>query len=621
MYLNERFGSVSMVLSRALHERTNGNPLFLISVLADLMHQGLLHIGEAGWEIRSAEAVAQVMPANVEQLIAHALESLSVETQHMLEAASVAGRRFDMASVAAATGYAEDWIEAQFASSAREGRFVAADGTITRSDGVVTACYRFLHDLYQEVLYRRVSAGRLVRLHRAIGLCKEVGYGARAGERAAELSEHFVAGHDTERAVQYLYQAGENAMHRQAYQEALGHVSQGLEWLNTLPDTPDRADRELMLQHLLGYALGLTKGYGAPESGKANNRARILCEQRGDTTQLCLVLNALRRFHQLRGELRTARQVADQLCELTQPQLDPVSCVEAHTSLGIISFFLGDLLVARENLEQSINIFNARLQGASDLGPLILCLAYEGRLLWVLGDPDQALSKCDEAIAFAWKGLDLALLSHALSSAAWVHQNRGERQQAQTLIDTAVNLASEKRLPLWAAWTTTIRAWIRSAQGEEITQLRQALTALRATGTEGTITQCLVMLAEAYGNGGKANQGLITIAEAFAIIDQTDERICEAELHRLKGQFLLQQVPANTTEVESCFQHAMAIAQNQNAKSWELRAATSLAKLWQQQDKRQDAYDLLAPVYGWFTKGFDTADLIDAKALLDELAE
>jgi predicted ATPase len=243
--------------------------------------------------------------------------------------------------------------------------------------------------------------------------------------------------------------------------------------------------------------------------------------------------------------------------------------------------------------------------------------------LWLLGYPDQALRSSQETLVLARELAHPHNLTIRQICAAMFHLFRHERQAASDQVEAAVTLLSEQGSRQYQAAATLLQGWILAAQGqraEGIAQMQQGLATYRATGTEMYRPYYLALLAEGYGLGGKAEKGLSVLAEALAAVDSTGERWCEAELRRLKGELLFQQSPDNATEAETCFHQAITVAQNQSAKSWELRAATRLAKLWQSQDKRQDAYNLLAPVYNWFTEGFDTADLKDAKALLDELA-
>jgi predicted ATPase len=254
----------------------------------------------------------------------------------------------------------------------------------------------------------------------------------------------------------------------------------------------------------------------------------------------------------------------------------------------------------------------------------VACHSFAARTLWFLGYPDQGLAQSQQAVTLAQQRAHPLSLNYALRTAALFHQFRREVRVAQERAEASIRLATEQGFPYWRAYSSILRGWsLAHLQGraqEGIEQMHHGLRAHRATGAEANRSYFLALLAEAHGTLGEPEAGLAVLAEALVHVEHTGERYYEAEIHRLKGELLLQQSSDHQAEAESCFLHALDIARNQQAKSFELRTATSLARLWQQQGKRQEAHDLLAPVYHWFTEGFDTADLKDAKALLDELA-
>jgi predicted ATPase len=254
----------------------------------------------------------------------------------------------------------------------------------------------------------------------------------------------------------------------------------------------------------------------------------------------------------------------------------------------------------------------------------VICHSTTAWTLWSLGYPDQGLARSHEAVTLAQQVAHPFSLVLALSAAALFHQMRREERCTQERAEAAHILAKEQGFPFWMAMSSLLRGWALAHQGqgkEGIAQISQSLSAFRATGAEVNQSYFLALLAEAHGTLGEPEAGLTVLTEALTFMDTTGERVWEPELYRLRGELLLQQNSNNEAEAETCFQHAISIAQNQSAKSWELRATTSLARLWQQQGKRQDAHDLLAPVYNWFTEGFDTPDLQDAQALLDALED
>ena len=366
-YLAGRFGVgvCPAALAQALHQRTDGHPLFLVTVVDALMQQGLMREVAGHWHVtEELAAVEAVVPESVQQMIAQQFDALPAADRGVLEAASVAGLEHTVAVVAAGVEAADETVEAQCAGLARRALFLQAHGVEEWPDGTVTGRYSFRHTLYQQVLYERVPVARRLRLHRHIGRRLEVGYGAQTGTRAAELAMHFERGWDTARAVQYLGQAAENAAQRCAPHEVIALLTTGLGLLATLPDTPARARQELEVQMALGPALMTTKGYAAPEVEQTYARARALCAQVGNTPQLFRALQGLFQFYTHRGALRTAQELGEQLVRLAQSEAEPTSLLEAHDALGGTLFYLGDYAAAWTHAEQGIALIDPAAQRA-----------------------------------------------------------------------------------------------------------------------------------------------------------------------------------------------------------------------------------------------------------------
>src|SRR5262245_29423280 len=365
-----------------------------------------------------------------------------------------------------------------------------------------------------------------------------------------------------------------------------------------------------------------------PEVEQTYSRARHLCEHLDDPHQLFPVLGGLYTYYNALAEYQTAHTLGEQLLALAQQTQNPAMLVMAHRALGTTLLLLGAVASAHTHLEQGIALHDPQQHRVSMYGygedANVACRNHAARALWYLGYPDQGLAQKQEAVTLAQQMAHPYSLCLALQGAAMFHQVRREVRAAQECAEAVITLATDQGLPYWMAISSILCGWARVHQGqtrEGIEQLTQGLRAFRAMGSKMNQSYFLALLAEAHGTIGKPEEGLAALAEALTLADSTGERWYEAELHRLKGILLLQQSSDNHAEAENCFHHALEIARNQQAKSFELRTAMSLARLWQQQGKRQEAYDLLAPIYNWFTEGFDTADLKDAKALLDELAE
>jgi predicted ATPase len=441
---------------------------------------------------------------------------------------------------------------------------------------------------------------------------------------------HFARGRDMARAVRYLHSAGEQALQRSVHREAIVHFTHALARLPTLPETLERTEQELQVHMALGLALIATKGYADPDVEHTYSRARELCQQMGETPHLFPVLFGLWLFHLVRGELQTARHEAQEFLRLVNRPQAPALFLEAHGLLGITLIYLGECAMARRHLEQSLALYNpaqhrslAFLYG-QDHG--VACLSYAAWVLWLLGYPDQALQRSQEALSLAQE------LSHpfsralALNFAALLRLHRREGQAAQAQAETLIALSVEHGFAMYSAHGTILRGGALAMQGQEETgraQMLQGLEALQATGAVLRRPYYLAVLAEVYGRLQQTREGLTQLTAALEVVDKNAERIHEAELYRLKGELLLQQwqdAGFVEEEAEACFLKALEVARHQQARSWELRAVISLGRLWQRQARRTEARQLLATVYGWFTEGFDTADLQEAKGLLEELS-
>jgi predicted ATPase len=662
-YLAMRFeggahGRAPLRLAQLIAQRTEGNPLFVVAMVDDLIAGGMFMQTDTGWELKEeAATIESRIPDSIRQLVRLQSNRLSLEAQHTLEAASIAGMEFSAASVAAALTTETITVERQCEHLAQRQQFLRRLGVEEWPDGTLAARYSFLHALYQQLWHERVSPTQLQHYHLRIGERKERAYGERAREIAVELALHFEQGRDYRKAVQYLQQAGGNAVQRSANVEAISHLMKGLEVLKTLPDTPQRAQQELTLQVALGTPLIATKGYAAPVVEHAYARARTLCQQIGTTPLLFRVLGGLSAFYVVRGDLQAARKLGEQLLRLAQSVQNPDLLMRAHFALGPPLFFLGKFASAQKHLEQGIALYDPQKHSShavQDSG--VASLSYAALVLWHLGYPDQALKRTYEALTLARELSHPFSVSLALWAITCLHQYRREEHVAQEQAEAAIALATEHGFAIWLATGTIWRGWALAEQGqieEGIAQMSRGIGAWRATGAETHRPYFLTLLAAAYGKVGQTEEGLTLLAEALTRVDNAEEREYEAELYRLRGELTLAQsgvqhlesrvkrggkskvksgklhVPSTQhltpstqaeAEAETCFHKAIEIARRQQAKSLELRAVMSLARLWQSQGKQDEARQILAEIYSWFIEGFDTKDLREAKALIAELS-
>jgi predicted ATPase len=485
--------------------------------------------------------------------------------------------------------------------------------------------YTFKHALTQQVAYQSLLASTRQRYHAQLAQALE------ARPETVETQPELVAHHYTEAglaapAVGYWQRAGQRAIERSANLEAISHFTRGAEVLKTLPDSAERTQQELLLQTALASACIAVKGMAAPEVEQAYARAHELCQKVGDIPQLVPVLQGLRRYYLARAEYLKVRELGEQLLRLAQSLQDSIAVVEGHLALGMLLRNLGELTDARAHLEHGIALYDPQqhrsLAFRHGRDPGVTSRNIAAMVLWVLGYPSQALQKSREAMALAQELSHAYSLVLALSFAAEIHTYRREGRAVQERAEAVIALSTEHGFAQYLAVGTILRGWALAEQGQGeagITQMHQGIAAFQTIGTEAGRLRYLALLAEACGKGGQAEEGLSLLAEALAGVEKTGARDYEAELHRLRGELLLRLAVPDAPQAEACFQHALAVARLQQAKSWELRAAMSLGRLWQQQGKRTEARELLAPIYSWFTEGFDTPDLQEAKALLEAL--
>jgi predicted ATPase len=410
--------------------------------------------------------------------------------------------------------------------------------------------------------------------------------------------------------------------------EAVAHFRRSLDLLRTLPESSEHLERELALQISLGVAIAGSKGWADPEAERANVRARELCSNVAESPQLFVTLQGLAAGACLRADIRTSLALTRQALSLAERLDDPTLLVIGHFGVGDQLFWFPELTAARQHLEEGMSRFEPhrdRTPALTVLGwdPAVGCLTFCSRILWHLGYPDQAAACVDRAMATAAEIAHPFSRSWALSWGAALYHLRREAQRVRQLADATVALASEQAISLFNAHGMVLGGWalVNQGRGEEgLAQLRSGIAAYRATGARIECSHWLGLLAEACGEANQSAEGLRALDVAFAEIQRNDMRYYEAELHRLRGELLLKQDVASGHAAEASFRQAIDIARSQQAKALELRAATSLARLWQRQGKPDDARGLLGVVYDWFTEGFATKDLLDARALLDSLA-
>ncbi len=616
-----------------LFRQTRGHPLFTIELLRGMQDRGELIQDQEGSWFEGPGLAWEIIPARVEAVIAERIGRLARPLQTILRAASVEGGTFTVQVLSRILDIEERELLAYLSAELDRKHHLVSAQSIQRMDGGLMSFYRFRHIITQRYLYSDLDEVERVYLHEQFGTELEALYGAQASATggdikpiAPQLARHFLEAHDTGKAINYLRQAGERAVLLAAYQEAISHLSKGLELLLTQVKTPDRDRRELQLQLVLAKAWTGSTAFPHPEVIKTYTRARNLCQELGEMSQLCLVLGELSLYHYVRAEYNQAFDLGVKAINVAQSLGDPHLIALGHWHLGIDKFALGSYLESLEHLNQVIDYYKPEehhheyvFQHGSDIGTS--AMAYAACCLWCLGYPAQAAQYSKRALALAHEQGHSYSLADVLSYAGCMFNlMRREYEELAYLTEELVQLATQVGMAGWISSTHCFRGLVLTQQGEieqGLDLIHEGIAAVRKISALLYIPVDMFSLAQAYAFAGQPGRGLSTIAEALNLIEQTDERHWESELHRLRGELKLMQGDGSTAEAS--FLKAIQLAQWQSAKSWELRATIDLARLWRDQGRVEDARTSLGEIYGWFTEGFDTSDLIEARALLEEM--
>jgi predicted ATPase len=494
--------------------------------------------------------------------------------------------------------------------------------------------YIFKHALTHDVAYHSVLNERRRMLHERIGAALESMHAESLEDHVAELAHHYARSGNPGRAVEYCLRAVQQCAARASFAEAVAQFETGLEQLQKLPDDDRRAELELDLRMAGGFAVAITKGPASPEHEKATARLTELRQRLTiDFEKTRLALGAAFLVQFVRPDMRKACEVAGELIALAEERGGTVDIAEAATLLAVARTTAGDFNLAAEGFERGWALLESDLTEQHGLTPQpemverrpLTQARNRGTAaanLWLLGYPDRALERFSVADAIAHEsGSKFALAVMHLNATIFFEFRRElepMRERAAATLESATEIGNI----VWRAQSEILLGWAEAMAGDldgGIARIRHHLSELRATGSELAVDYFLALTATALGRKGQFDEGVGMIDESFQIVERTGARRYEAEIHRLKGELLLAQDASNAVPAEQSFRTAIEISRQQHAKSWELRTTTSLARLLDRQGKRDEARAMLAEIYGWFTEGFDTADLKDAKALLDEL--
>jgi predicted ATPase len=612
-----------------IHARTAGNPLFVVDLLRYLRDRGLIIQSHGHWNLVSeVHDLHRELPDSIRGMIERKMNQLSEADHRLVLAASVQGPEFDSAVVAHLLDREPEDVEERLDVLERLHALVRLVREHAFPDGTLSLRYVFVHALYHNALYAALDASKTSWSAAAAEVILGH-YGEHRAAVAAELALLFEAARDSAQAAEHFLQAAENAVRISAHPEAIELSRRGLTLLAQLPDTPARSRAELTLLIALGVSLVATQGFAAPEVEQTYIRARALSEQMEGIPTLLPVLYGLWNLYLVRCELDRCAELAAQMFSLAQVQGDQVSLLVAHNVLQQPLFHSGQFAAARRHQEQGLALYDphqhSTLTAVYGEDPGVECLAYGAATLWQLGYPEQALRSVIASQRLAEELGHPFNLAQALYYGALTHLCRREANSAQELAEGLMELCREHDFALLLAGGMILYGYSLTEQATKekgIHHMRQGLAAWQATGARSHRAYQLALLADALGRDGQIQEGLTALTEALAFCSATGERFWEAELYRLQGELLLRAGDAALSAgsaAEASFRRSLDVAGEQRAKSLELRALMSLGRRFQKQGRQAEVGPLLATTYGWFTEGFDTSDLQDAKALLEEL--
>ena len=586
--------------------RTGGVPLFIEEVTRLLLERG-------------EQGGIQAIPPTLQQSLMARLDRLG-PSREVAQIGAVIGRGFSYGLLRALAGIEDAPLQAALERLA-EADILLVEGLPPESD------YRFKHSLIQDAAYENLLKNRRQVLHRRVAELFVSNF-----TDMVETSPELVAHHYSEaglpaKAVTYWHRAGERAVQRSANLEAIGHLMTGLAQLARLPETQERAKQELALQRLLGQASFATKGYASPEATRAFSRARELCAAIGDDVSIYPILLGVWLFEWTGGYHTNAETTANDLLERAGRTDNTGARIAGNLLVAVSGLHLGTLTHARAHFDRAIAYYRTFTEDEAtrltyeygvELGAT--GCAYAAWCSWLLGYPDQALRLGEEALAISERTQHGFSRSRGRYWNSTLHAYRREWPIVEERAAAAIASAQEHGLAMVVAVGRIMQGAARAMldpRDESVAEIRDALAAYRATGARTQSTYHLILLAQALAACGRYGEGLSALREAASLGEETGERYVAAEIHRLEGNLLLAE--NGSAEAEACYLKALEMSRTQEARSLELRAACDLARLWAARGERARAADLLAPLYGWFTEGFDTLDLKEAKALLDEL--
>jgi class 3 adenylate cyclase/tetratricopeptide (TPR) repeat protein len=599
--------------------KTDGVPLFVEELTRMVIESDLLQ--DLGDHYVLADALpALAIPSTLQDSLMARLDRLAA-VKEVAQVAAALGRTFHYGLLRAVAAIDD--------SALQRALIRLGESDLLYQRGVPPdATYTFKHALIQDTAYQSMLVSRRQHLHRRIADTLVDRFPDTTRMQPELVAHHYTEARMAEQAVTHWGRAGRRAVERSANLEAIAHFTKALSVLAALPDSQDRLERELALRTALGPALMSTKGLGSPVVGENYQRALQLCRQLGERPERFAVLRGLWEFHELRGELKTALSLGEELFRLAEAANDPALRLVTHDVVGDTLYWCGEFTRALDHLEQGIALYRidehrglAHQHAGYD--PCVACYIFSAYALWYLGYPDRATRRIEAGLALARELSQTFSLSLAMQFATVVHHLRGDVPQAKFCAETNVGLSTQGANVFLLGCGMVEEGWATVHEGHHdagLARIVQGMDVCRGSGAILEFPHCWAALADAYRLAGRIDDGLRAVADGLTQARTTSALFNEAELVRLQGELTLLATSSRPDEAEQCFRQAIEIARGRSAKSLELRAATSLARLLQRKGDREDAQRLLTEAYGWFTEGFDTEDLKAAQVLLAELS-
>jgi len=604
-------------IANQIIDRTDGVPLFIEELTKSVVESGLVtEVGDL-YTMRGA-ALPLAIPTTLHASLLARLDRLA-PTREVAQIGAALGRSFSHELISAVAGMPEQQLDDALQ------QLVRAELVFQRG-APPDAEYTFKHALVQDAAYGTLLRARRQELHGRIATALEERFPETVDQQPELLAHHCAQAGRIDKATGYWGRAGRQSLSRSAMVEAVAQVRKGLDFLARLPEDPDRWQQELDLQRVLGAALLASKGNAAPETGQAYVRARELSEQLDDTAALIPVLGALSTYHQTAGDYAAMRRTSEDLLRIGEQQEDTAGLLVGNRSMGLCLYHLGEFVAARASFERALDLYapeaHDTLVTVTSFDVRTGALSYLSMICCIQGQPEQAASFSEQALTVSRNLRNPFNRVFSLNYAAVSKLLRRLEQAAEEPLDEQLSLALEHGFPVWLATANIMRGYVLADRGEMgagLALARKGWADWTATGSRYHGTYYLGLLAQTCERAGQIDEAFDLVDTALKTAETMGEGWFEAELCRVQGEWLGVHRRAPQQQAEACFHRALTVAREQRARLWELRAATSLARLWNDQGKRTEARDLLAPIYGWFTEGFDTRDLMEAKALLGEL--